>query len=78
MRSHRSTTLFQISVDINIHFEDIFGNLRFARFCAEYCGRFHKNGGLDLRFCTKTEQCERGISSKQCIVGLSTIPNKVS
>ena len=29
------------------------------RFCAEYCERFHKNGGLDLRFCTKTEQRER-------------------
>ena len=36
-------------------------NLRFVRFCKEWCERFHNNGDFDLHFCTETEQCERGI-----------------
>ena len=54
----------------------IFKNLRFCgyplliafsktsvlwRFCADQCENFHKNGCFSLCFCTKTEQCERGI-----------------
>ena len=30
-------------------------------FCADQCENFHKNGRFSLRFCTKTEQCERGL-----------------
>ena len=36
----------------------------FVRFCAEKCEQVHKNEGLDLRFYTKTEQCERGINKE--------------
>ena len=32
------------------------------RFCADQCEHFHKNGCFSLRFCTKTEQCERALN----------------
>ena len=57
--------------------QSVFKNLRFCgyplsiafsitsvfwRFCADQREHFHKNGGFSLRFCTKTVQCERGLT----------------
>ena len=55
VRSHLPTAFFQTSVYVNIYLE--------GRSCKPlFFVRFHKNGGLGVRFCTKTEQCERGIT----------------
>ena len=63
----------------------VFRNLRFCgyplltafsktsvlwRFCADQCEHNPKNGGFSLRFCTKTEQCERGLSMVRTIAKL--------
>ena len=40
-------------------FDSVFKNLRV---CADQCEHFHKIGGFSLCFCTKTEQCKRGLT----------------
>ena len=44
----------QISIFVRSHLSTV-------HFCAKQCERFHKGKNLYLRFCTKTEQCERGM-----------------
>ena len=52
-----------------------FENLRFLLlFCADQCEDFHKNGGLSLRFCTKTEHCERGLKSSPLTIPVRYFP----
>ena len=46
------------------------------RCCVLLCG-FRKAGGLDLRFCTKTKQCERVISATDLIIAQMILPVKM-